>query len=60
MLIKFAAVGQMLFRNDAEDAPAADRDCAVIQSSADFKREPDDERGMRRHGEQAFKRLQTA
>ena len=56
-LIEFAAVGQMLLRNDAENAPAADGNGAVIQPSADFKRKPDDKRGTNRRGKKHMKRL---
>ena len=56
-LIEFAAVGQMLLRNDAENAPAADGNGTVIQPSADFKRKPDDKRGTNRRGKKHMKRL---
>ena len=55
--VEFAAVGQMLLRNDAENAPAADGNGTVIQPSADFKRKPDDERRMHGRGKKHFKRL---
>ena len=55
--VEFAAVGQMLLRNDTENAPAADGNGTVIQPSADFKRKPHDERRMHRRGKKHFKRL---
>lgn len=59
LLVEFAAARQMRFRHNAENAPTADGDGAVIQPSADFKRQTDDKR--RAHGrlQQRVQRLQT-